>query len=69
MTAVTTSPLRGTERRFGRISDLVLKTVSAIREGRRMLATYDELTRLSDSELARMGIRRQDIPQVVAAGH
>ena len=68
MTATITT-LRGTERRFGHISQIVSKTISAIREGRRMLAEYDELTRLSDSELARMGIRRQDIPQVVAAAH
>lgn len=67
MTANITT-LHQTERRFGPLSQIVSKTISAIRDGRRMLAQYDELTRLSDSELARMGIRRQDIPQVVATG-
>lgn len=67
MTTLTTT-LRGTDRRFGWFGAALSKTLAAIRDGRRMLAEYDALTRLSDSELARMGIRRQDIPQVVARG-
>ncbi len=67
MTTLTTT-LRSTDRRFGSFGALVSQTLAAIRDGRRMLARYDALSRLPDSELARMGIRRQDIPQAVARG-
>ena len=67
MTALTAT-LQRTNRHFGWFHTMASKTLTAIRDGRRMLAQYDELSRLTDSELARMGIRRQDIPQVVARG-
>lgn len=67
MTTLTTT-LRSTDGRFGWFGAIVSQTLAAIRDGRRMLARYDALTRLPDSELARMGIRRQDIPQAVARG-
>ncbi len=38
-------------------------------EGRRLAASYDRLTRLPDSELARIGLAREEIPQAVAHGY
>lgn len=67
MTTLTT-PLRGTTPRFGGLGPFVSKMLAAIRDGRRMLAEYDTLSSLTDSELARRGLRRQDIPQIVARG-
>ncbi len=66
MTTLTASA-QGTTRRFGGLTGLASKIAAAIRDGRRMMAQYDELTRLPDSELARMGVRREDIPQIVAS--
>ncbi len=66
--ATLTTALRGSDRRFSWFGAIASKTIAAIRDGRRMLAEYDELSRLPDSELARMGIQRQDIPQIVARG-
>ena len=41
---------------------------SGIREGLALAARYDRLASKSDSELARLGLRREDIPQAVLAG-
>lgn len=38
-------------------------------EGRRLHASYERLSRLSDSELARLGLAREEIPQAVAHGY
>jgi len=63
-----TSTLRGDSaplRTFFRsISDLF----EGIREGREMAQRYNELSRLSDAELSRQGIKREDIPNAVLAG-
>jgi len=39
-----------------------------IREGRALATRYDALARRSDAELARLGIKREDIPRVVMFG-
>ncbi len=39
-----------------------------IGEGLALAARYDRLSSKSDSELARLGLRREDIPQAVLAG-
>jgi len=67
MTTLTTtfrgghSPLRTF---FRTLSDLF----DGIREGREMELRYNELSRLSDAELARQGIKREEIPNAVLAG-
>jgi uncharacterized protein YjiS (DUF1127 family) len=38
-----------------------------VREGHELAARYEALARKSDSELARLGLRREDIPQAVFA--
>jgi len=39
-----------------------------MREGIELARRYDTLSALSDSELGRIGLRREDIPQAVLAG-
>ncbi|WP_035716048.1 DUF1127 domain-containing protein [Azorhizobium doebereinerae] len=67
MSTLTSSAIPGSHRGFGRLSEIVSQTFAAIREARRMMNKYEELTRMSDSELAHIGVRREDIPQVVAS--
>jgi len=46
------------------LSDLA----AGVREGRELATRYDALARRSDAELARRGIKREDIPQIVMFG-
>jgi len=46
------------------LSDLL----EGVREGRELATRYDALARRTDSELAALGIKREDIPQVVMFG-
>ncbi len=39
-----------------------------LREGLELARRYDTLTAMSDTELARIGLRRSDIPQATLAG-
>ncbi len=39
-----------------------------LREGIELAKLYDTLNSKTDSELARLGLRREDIPQAVLAG-
>ncbi len=41
---------------------------AGIREGLALAARYDTLIRMSDSELARLGLRREDRPRAVLTG-
>ncbi len=41
---------------------------AGIREGLALAARYDKLVRMSDSELARLGLRREDLPRAVLTG-
>jgi uncharacterized protein YjiS (DUF1127 family) len=45
---------------------VLAEVLAGIRDGRRMEQRYFALSRLSDEELARLGLKRQDIPQAVA---
>lgn len=67
MSTLTSSAIHGSHRGFGRVGEILSQTFAAIREARRMMNKYEELTRMSDSELAHIGVRREDIPQVVAS--
>ncbi|MGU3496935.1 hypothetical protein ACLBXM_23065 [Xanthobacteraceae bacterium A53D] len=64
-TLTSTSALHG-NRGFGRMFDAVSGFFAALGEARQMMATYQRLSRMSDSDLARIDVRREDIPQVVA---
>lgn len=68
MTTITANGMRETGF-FGRFAAAVSDFFAAVAEARRMADRYDYLSRLSTSELARMGITREDIPQVVARSH
>ncbi|QTL02255.1 DUF1127 domain-containing protein [Aquabacter sp. L1I39] len=58
----------GTERHFGRFGAIVSDFVAAVREAREMNARYEHLTRLSNTELSRLGLSREEIPQAVVNG-
>jgi hypothetical protein len=49
---------------FGAVSEFL----AGIRLARAMAARYNTLSRLSDAELARRGIAREDIPGLVVNG-
>ncbi|MFG1299780.1 hypothetical protein V5F49_08285 [Xanthobacter sp. V3C-3] len=53
---------------FGRMGAMVSEFVAAVAEARRMADRYEHLNRMSNSELARHGYAREDIPQIVANG-
>ena len=62
---------RGTPRPSGRgarrrdVRRFFSGLVDSIREGHALAARYDTLARKSDAELARLGLRREDIPAAV----
>lgn len=58
----------GAERLFGRFGAIVSDFVAAVREAREMNARYEHLTRLSNTELSRIGLSREGIPQAVVNG-
>jgi uncharacterized protein YjiS (DUF1127 family) len=51
----------------------ILRFLNAFADGMRhgieLARRYDTLTAMSDSELARIGLRREDIPQATLRGH
>lgn len=67
MTTMTAHPFRETSL-FGRFGAAVSDFVEAVREARAMAARYNHLSRLSNTELASLGIAREDIPQAVVRG-
>lgn len=67
MTTITANAIREAGF-FRRIGDAVANFFDAIAEARRMADRYDHLRHLTNSELAEMGLARQDIPQAVARG-
>lgn len=54
---------------FGRMGAAVSDFFVAVAEARRMADRYERLTRMSDSELQRLGFSREEIPQVVVRSH
>jgi uncharacterized protein YjiS (DUF1127 family) len=57
---------RGT-RRLG-VLRFFSELASGLREGHTLATRYDMLARKSDTELARLGLKREDIPRVVFFG-
>jgi uncharacterized protein YjiS (DUF1127 family) len=50
------------------LGEIAVALFEGIAEGREMAARYERLSRMSNSELARLGITRQDIPRVAVNG-
>jgi hypothetical protein len=61
-------PARPEARRRPRFFRLIAEFLDGIRLARAMAHRYDVLSRLSDGELARRGLKREDIPQAVVNG-
>lgn len=51
--------------RRSRVIDLGLLVVAGIRDGVRMLRRYKALAYKTDAELARIGVKRENLPNVV----
>jgi hypothetical protein len=65
---MTTLTLAVSRPLFGGIVRFLSALAGGIRDGRRLAARYDALSRLSDAELARRGLDRATLPQAVARG-
>ena len=61
-------PRLGRETRLRRFFGAVSEFLAGIRLARAMAHRYNTLSRLSDAELARRGIAREDIPSLVVNG-
>ncbi len=59
---------RGTGARRHGILGFFNDFADGLREGIELAKRYDTLNSKTDSELARLGLRREDIPQAVVAG-
>jgi hypothetical protein len=57
---------RGT-RRMG-VLQFISECIEGLHDGLALAARYDSLARKSDAELARLGLRREDIPRAALAG-
>ena len=51
-----------------RVAEYLSDLAEGIREGRELATRYNELAHRSDAELHRLGIKREDIPQIVMFG-
>jgi hypothetical protein len=68
MTTATLLPrLQGESQHLG-IGELVTAVFEGIMEGREIATRYERLSRLSNAELARLGLTRQDIPSAAVNG-
>jgi uncharacterized protein YjiS (DUF1127 family) len=59
---------RGTGSRRSGILQFLNDFADGLREGLELARRYDTLSSMSDTELARLGLRRKDIPQAALAG-
>jgi uncharacterized protein YjiS (DUF1127 family) len=53
---------------FHRVAERVAAVLDGIGEARTLAGRYQSLARMSDEELARRGLKRHEIPQVVLGG-
>ena len=51
-----------------RMARIARDLLDGVREGQHLLSRYEDLSSRSDSELARLGLAREDIPRAVALG-
>ncbi len=59
---------RGAAPRRSGVLRLLNRFADGLREGIELAKRFDTLNSKTDPELARMGLRREDIPQAVLAG-
>ena len=59
---------RGTRAKRFSILGFLNNLADGLHEGLRLARRYDTLTSMSDTELARLGLRREDIPQATLRG-
>jgi hypothetical protein len=67
MTA-TALQLRPRHSYWGRFTRLVLNLINGFREAQEMAHRYEQLSHLSDVELAARKMRRQDLPRIALTG-
>ena len=68
MTTTTATTSYSLDARFYRLVGSVATFFEGIREGREMAARYNQLSKMSDLDLARRGIARNQIVHVVVNG-
>ena len=61
-------PPRDRARAASRAAHLAVDIYAGIMEGRDIAYRYERLSRLSNAELARLGLTRQDIPRAAVNG-
>jgi hypothetical protein len=65
---MTTATLPRLETSHLGLGEVVTAFFEGIAEGRDIAARYERLARLSNTELARLGLTRQDIPRAAVNG-
>ena len=65
--ATTTLPRLATGSHLS-LTEIAVALFEGIVEGRDIATRYERLSRLSNSELARLGLTRQDLPRVAVNG-
>lgn len=68
MTTTTATVSHSLDTLWHRLFGAVAAFFEGIREGKAMADRYDHLSKLSDAELARLGLGRQEIVRVVVNG-
>jgi hypothetical protein len=68
MTALTMPFPSGRPTRGSGVLKFLSGLAAGVRDGLAVAARYDKLARLSDSDLARLGLRREDIPRAALGG-
>jgi uncharacterized protein YjiS (DUF1127 family) len=68
LTAIFHPTLSFTRARRSRVSTLLADYAAGIRDARRAAAQYERLSQMSNSELARLGLSRQDIARMAFIG-
>jgi uncharacterized protein YjiS (DUF1127 family) len=63
MTAITFSAGHARPSRFRTVLGALNTFFAGIQEGREIWTRYETLTRMSDAQLARHGLRREEVPQ------
>ena len=65
---MTTLTLAAGAKPFRAITNFLADFFAGLREAREIRERYERLARLSDAQLARLGIDRQSIPQAAVRG-
>ena len=68
MTTATLPRLTAYPESLRRVSRFVADFIGGVLEAREIEARYFQLTRMTNAELARMGLARQDIPRAAVFG-